>query len=98
MRAAKAKYELLGQDLVRLKNVLSNEPVGPKAEKRKKEITDLEIKVMIIEGTYTIIEIYKILHSRLITTIYSTTVHSYPCTCQVHIHARWLDFKGCVRS
>lgn len=45
MRAAKAKYELLGQDLVRLKNVLSNEPVGPKAEKRKKEITDLEIKV-----------------------------------------------------
>lgn len=45
MKNAKAKYEFYGQELIRIKNLLSNEPVGPKAEKRKKEISDLETKV-----------------------------------------------------
>ena len=45
MKNAKTKYEFYGQELVRIKNLLGNEPVGPKADKRKKEIVELETKV-----------------------------------------------------
>ena len=44
MKNAKAKYEFYGQEVVRVKNLLGNEPVGPKAEKRKREISELEVK------------------------------------------------------
>ncbi len=45
MKAAKAKYEFLGQDLIRVKNLISLDPYGKQADKRKKEAADYETKV-----------------------------------------------------
>lgn len=45
MKAAKAKYEFLGQDLVRVKNLLALDRYGKQADKRKKEVADYEARV-----------------------------------------------------
>ena len=50
MKSSKARYEFFGQELIRIKNLLANEPVGPRADKRKREITELETKVVNIVG------------------------------------------------
>ena len=46
MNNSKAKYHFYGNEVVRVKNLLSNEPFGKQAEKRKKEVIDLEGKVI----------------------------------------------------
>ncbi len=45
MKAAKAKYRFYGEELSRVKNLLAVEPYGKQAEKRKREVSELETKV-----------------------------------------------------
>ena len=45
MKNAKAKYIFLGQDLIRVKNLLAMDPYGKQADKRKKEAADYESRV-----------------------------------------------------
>jgi hypothetical protein len=48
MKNCKAKYHFYGHELSRAKNQLSLEPYGKQADKRKKEVADLENKVYIL--------------------------------------------------
>lgn len=50
MKNAKAKYRFYGEDLARVKNLLAVEPYGKQAEKRKREVSELEVKVSSLEG------------------------------------------------
>ncbi|XP_019853956.1 PREDICTED: rho GTPase-activating protein 29-like [Amphimedon queenslandica] len=52
MKSAKAKYIFYGQELARAKNQLAADPYGKQADRRKKEVSDLETKFQDSEQNY----------------------------------------------
>jgi hypothetical protein len=52
MKSAKAKYSFMGQDLARVKTLLTAEPYGKQADKRKKEVAELEMRWQEAEAAY----------------------------------------------